>query len=90
MFEKVLSKEEYELIHAIAVKASKRYEIDLFTVEMDITAVHSEIPLRLKDLLVEDVNSYDFVHDIWGIRTNLNRSTGKIENCFVPRFAKEG
>jgi hypothetical protein len=29
----------------------------------------------------------EFMHDICGIVTNMNRRTGVVENCFVPRFA---
>lgn len=54
---------------------------------MDISATHaSGCPLRLDELLNTD--DFNFVHDFCGIRKNLNRITGKLENCFVPRFAK--
>ena len=54
---------------------------------MDLTAVHANgCPLRLKEML--DADRYNFVHDIWGIRANLDRNTGKLKNCFTPRFAR--
>ncbi|KKK55056.1 hypothetical protein LCGC14_3078450, partial [marine sediment metagenome] len=30
---------------------------------------------------------FDFAHDVWGIRNHLNRETGQLENCFLPRYA---
>lgn len=62
---------------------------DPYTIQdiaMDVTAVHCNgCPLRLKDLA--NAPSFDFAHDILGIRRHLNRNTGKLEDCFVPRFA---
>lgn len=53
--------------------------------DMDITATHCNgNPLRLDDLLNAD--AFQFAHDIGGIRRHLNRETGKLEDCFVPRF----
>lgn len=53
---------------------------------MDITAVHKNLfRLRLQELL--DSDNFNFTHDVFGIYQHLNRETGKLENCFVPRFA---
>lgn len=30
----------------------------------------------------------DLIHDIWGINLNLDRQTGKLENCFSPRMRR--
>jgi hypothetical protein len=30
----------------------------------------------------------DFTHDILGIQKHLNRETGELEDCFIPRFTK--
>jgi len=61
----------------------QRDRIDLM---MDLQVAHSTCPLELYDLA--DANQGDFLHDICGIVANLNRETGELENCFVPRFAK--
>lgn len=53
---------------------------------MDIEAAHEDCPLNLIKLLEADDSN--FYHDIIGIYNNLNRQTKKLENCFVPRFAK--
>lgn len=53
---------------------------------LDITACHlNGTPLDLKKLLGFDVMSLS--HDIMGIRNNLNRITGKLENNFLPKCA---
>jgi len=41
-------------------------------------------PLRLQEMLNSD--DENFTHDIFGIYRHLNRKTGELENCFVPRF----
>ena len=60
----------------------KRTRLD---VRMDISAVHAKCPLRLHDLLAAD--DFNFTHDIGGIYRHLNRESGELEDCFVPRFA---
>jgi hypothetical protein len=54
---------------------------------MDISACHANgCKLDLDRLLKAD--DFNFMHDIFGIRQHLNRKTGKLEDCFCPRFAK--
>lgn len=54
--------------------------------QMDITACHCNgCPLDLDKLLA--ANDTTFLHDIAGITVAINRSTGQLENCFVPRCA---
>jgi len=55
--------------------------------QMDVTACHvNGCPLKLQELLEAD--DFNFSHDIFGIRRHLNRETGQLENCFLPRFAR--
>lgn len=52
---------------------------------MDITAAHANgTPLRLADMLAAD--DFNFAHDWSGIRRHLNRETGQMLSCFLPRF----
>jgi|GEM_PF-649351 len=87
-----LSKEEIKLITKIAARyCAKLMEMDApprdqQDVVMDITAVHHQCPLKLEQLLHTD--DFNFIHDVAGIEYHLNRETGKLENCFVPRYAK--
>jgi hypothetical protein len=69
---------------AMALSHNKTYPV--VDAAMDITAAHANgCPLRLDDLLAAE--PFDFAHDVFGIRRHLNRMTGKLENCFRPRFA---
>ena len=61
-------------------------EIDLM---MDLEAVHCNgVPLRLEDLLAAD--DFNLVHDVSGISARIDRRTGKLTRCFLPRFARRG
>ena len=53
---------------------------------MDIDACHNNgCPLKLQELL--DADDFNFAHDVFGIRGNIDRTTGELLNCFVPRYA---
>lgn len=52
---------------------------------MDIQATTIEVPLDFPALLSASVN--EFSHDVVGINENLNRTTGKLGDGFVPRFS---
>lgn len=53
---------------------------------MDLTACHANgCPLDLDGLLNADKG--DFLHDVTGIMAHINRQTGQLEDCFLPRYA---
>ena len=82
------SKADALLIGKIAARAFTNQVGDTPTLEfiMDITAAHlNGCPLDLAKLL--DFPDFDFAHDVFGIGGHLNRETGKLENCFLPRCA---
>lgn len=61
-------------------------EIDRLSLEMDLTACHlNGCPLRLDEL--KDASTFDFLHDIRGIAIHIDRATGELGDCFVPRYA---
>lgn len=60
--------------------------IDRLSVEMDLLATHYYCPLDFAKLLT--FNSFNFSHDVGGIRENLNRETDRLDNFFIPRCAK--
>ncbi len=61
-------------------------QIDTMSHHMDISAcIANNFPLKLQEWL--DAPDGDFLHDFYGITRHINRKTGKIENCFLPRFA---
>jgi len=80
--------EERNLMERIANRAETLMKIeDRISLLMDLEAVHCNgCPLRLQDLLEAD--NFNFLHDILGIRRNIDRITGKLRNEFYPRFAK--
>lgn len=62
------------------------YYLNELDMMMDIESTNQNCPLRLQELL--DADDLNFYHDLTGIHKNLNRKTKKLENCFVPRYAK--
>ena len=59
---------------------------DKLSLVMDLQTAHHACPLNLDGLLA--ASDSDFIHDVNGIIANLNRETGELENCFLPRCAK--
>ena len=82
------SREDYCTIRKIVDRVVKekimtRNRID---VEMDIIAAHlNGCPLDLGKLL--EVDTFSFAHDIQGIQDHLDRTTGEMKDCFLPRCA---
>ena len=82
-----VSDTESRLIYAIADRACAIYDgLNRLKIEMDLTAVHANgATLRLEELL--NAPRLDFCHDIAGIHDNIDRTTGKLLNCFSPRYS---
>lgn len=56
---------------------------------MDLLAadgMNGNPPIRL-DVLLHKFKDSDFMHDIGGIYRHLDRKTGKLTGCFLPRCA---
>lgn len=54
---------------------------------MDLTACHlNGCPLDLEGLLA--AKDMDLIHDVWGLFVHIDRTNGKLQDCFVPRYAK--
>jgi hypothetical protein len=82
-----ITKEDSRIIDRIGQRALDQFGSDFLETIMDVTATHSNgCKLKLKDLL--ESSGFDFSHDISGIKNNIDRSTGKIGNCFLPRSAR--
>lgn len=84
-----VSPADRELIGRIVVRARAvgLIELDGLGLTMDLTATHANgCPLDLALLL--DAPAFDFAHDIAGIARHLDRLTGKLGDCFVPRCAR--
>ena len=84
--------DKFQLISEIikrAVPIARKHHIgiDHLTSMMDIDAVNRQYPLDLEACLAAP--DQDFVHDFFGIRANINRKTGKLDHCFLPRFYRQ-
>lgn len=79
------TKKDTELITKIAQRAVRvNSDYDFMDASMDVTAVHlNDCKLDLKKLLGFD--DFNFAHDVFGINRHLDRETGKLMNCFLPR-----
>jgi predicted Zn-dependent protease with MMP-like domain len=76
--------EEMDLFAQIANRAFDKLNADKMSTMMDIQASHALNPLRLDDLLAAD--DFNFAHDIYGIANHIDRDTGELTDCFLPRF----
>lgn len=78
------TKEDTMTVHKAAVRAVKLIpKLKLMDIEMDISATNINKKLNLNKLLGFD--DFNFAHDIVGISNNIDRETGALENCFLPR-----
>lgn len=65
---------------------SRYYDGDRLSFEMDMCACEYTNPIDWDRLSAAD--DFDLLHDVLGIRRHMNRRTGQLEDCFVPRFSK--
>lgn len=70
---------------AFVLAESLGVDVDRMGLFMDITAAHNTCPLKLDELLEAD--DATFAHDVWGIHRHIDRKTGELGDCFVPRLA---
>jgi len=79
--------EDMRVIGVIVRRARESgIERDYLDLIMDLQVAHNTCPLDLAGFV--NAKDTDFFHDVWGIINNLNRQTGELENCFIPRFAR--
>ena len=83
---KQLTKEENATINKIVSRSQKLMRVtDRMSLDMDISAAHLSCPIKLDKLLEAD--DFNFCHDVAGIVNHIDRTTGELKDCFVPRFA---
>lgn len=84
--------EEFAIIKQIVKRAGKDakargHKLNTQDLQMDLVATHANgCPMRFADLLKAD--DFNFWHDIGGIHAHLDRKTGNLTKCFLPRFSK--
>lgn len=68
----------------VAAQAGTR--LDPLDVIMAVTACHCNgTPLQLAELLAADEGN--FAHDVGGILRHIDQHSGRLGECFTPRFA---
>lgn len=87
-----LTLDEHKTIVNIAQRAhamAKEQGLDYSVLEanMDISACHAN-GCRLKLSELASTDNFNFAHDVFGIRRHINRQSGELEDCFLPRFAQ--
>lgn len=87
-----VTKDESNIIISIVDRAEKMAakfgrSFDRMSCHMDVTATHANgTPLKLAELLAAD--DANFAHDVFGIERHIDRRTGELTDCFLPRFAQ--
>lgn len=66
--------------HNYPLRSTQRTQL-----EMDLCAAHLDTQLELHRML--ECSSTDLLHDVFGIQRHLDRETGKLTSCFLPRCA---
>lgn len=82
------TKQEHDWISLITTRAKEELNItDPISLFMDLDTTNSNgTPLDFKKLLGFD--KANFEHDIYGIMACIDRETGQLTRCFLPRCAK--
>lgn len=87
------TKRQHELILMIMLRAQREElcgheEYEAVTLAMDWAAMvnNGNPEPHLARLL--DSSLFDFTHDICGVARHMDRATGKLGGCFVPRCTR--
>lgn len=71
---------------AVKVWREMGRELDYQQISLDLVACHANgCPMDFAAMLA--AGESDFVHDIAGIQRHIDRETGQLRDCFLPRFA---
>ncbi|KAA8387894.1 hypothetical protein FOH24_13000 [Acetobacter tropicalis] len=67
---------------------TRKYRAIKLHATMDLLAVNANgCPLDF--MRMQDADDFNLLHDVCGIDRHLDRDSGKLLDCFVPRFAKQ-
>jgi hypothetical protein len=82
------TRDEHDAIAKIVRRAREMgIAYELLDMNMDLEAVHSNgCPLDFTKWLA--FPDFDFSHDVVGIYNHIDRTTGQLGDCFLPRCAK--
>lgn len=73
-----------ERTEALVLVDRNRY--DRLTQYMDLDNADKSVGMDFDRLLAAD--DFTFAHDIGGIMSHMDRETGELTDCFLPRCAK--
>ena len=84
-----LNKDDVSVIQRIAKRAvTDNPNLDFLNLTMDVSAVHIKNPLDLNRF--ESFDDLNFTHDVYGIMRHIDRNTGELKDCFLPRCTAKG
>jgi hypothetical protein len=70
---------------AAAAFTAAGYARPALEIRMDLVVTHANgNPMDFERLAEAD--DFNFAHDVFGIYRHLDRETGKLGDCFLPRF----
>lgn len=73
-----------QILDRLDIRSERRMSI-----ELSMRACHvNGCPLDLEAMLNAE-REFDVVHDVYGIDRHTSRETGRLQDCFWPRFAKQ-
>jgi hypothetical protein len=84
---KVCARAEELMAELVSPQAGSHFDYRRSDMLMDLQATHAN-GCRLDFNALLGFRDADFAHDIFGIRRHINRETGQLEDCFVPRCAR--
>ena len=69
------------------LRLSGQSRVNKMVYMMDLLATHANgTPLKLKELA--EASDFDLAHDMGGIIRHIDRKTGQLTGCFLPRYAR--
>lgn len=79
------TKKEASAIDRIVARAQQLDKgLDRKSTVMDLVATNANgCPLDFE--LLESFDDFNFMHDVFGIKRHIDRITGKMGDCFLPR-----
>ena len=78
-----ITDQDINKLQLIMKRCIGKFQGSWIDLEMDITAAHLAGEISLQKLL--EFEEADFMHDVHGIRRHIDRSSGKMRDCFLPR-----
>jgi len=83
-----ITKKDRALVDKIITRAAALDpQFDKLHHHMNLVATHANgCPMDFARL--SEADDFNLSHDVFGIDQHIDRDTGKLRNCFLPRFAK--